>query len=278
MRTVSLLFHDVYVEDPSESGFRSAAADRYKLTLSVFEAQLGCLQEVCPLRPALATQFCCGANPSGSPGEPERLASHSTDSRTFLITVDDGGVSYYTLVADRLEALGWRGHCFISTSMIGQPGFLTTAQIRDLDARGHVIGSHSVSHPARFSACGVDRMRREWSESRATLEDLLGHDVRVASVPGGYYSRAVAQTACDAGLRVLFNSEPTTTVQAEAGVLVSGRYTIRRGDRVDTARRLVQVTPWTRCAAWATWNAKAVVKPLLGGSYMRVADWILGAR
>ena len=31
MRTVSLLFHDVYAADPRESGFASDAADRYKL-------------------------------------------------------------------------------------------------------------------------------------------------------------------------------------------------------------------------------------------------------
>ena len=39
MRTVSLLFHDVYRDDPSESGFFSAAANRYKLTVSDFTAR-----------------------------------------------------------------------------------------------------------------------------------------------------------------------------------------------------------------------------------------------
>ena len=74
-------------------------------------------------------------------------------------TFDDGGVSYYTVVADRLEAQGWRGHCFVSTDFIGQRGFLTAAQIRELDARGHVIGSHSASHPARFSTLTAASMR-----------------------------------------------------------------------------------------------------------------------
>src|SRR5512143_1102489 len=45
MRGVSLLFHDVYATDPSESGFRSTAADRYKLTVPDFEAQLDSLVE-----------------------------------------------------------------------------------------------------------------------------------------------------------------------------------------------------------------------------------------
>ena len=40
MPDVSLLFHDVYVNDPSESGFTQQGADRYKLPVRAFEEQL----------------------------------------------------------------------------------------------------------------------------------------------------------------------------------------------------------------------------------------------
>src|SRR6267142_2488563 len=123
MNVVSLLFHDVYASDPAESGFRSPAADRYKLLIPDFEAQLDGLIRI----PDPGSRF------------------------PALITFDDGGESYYTAAADRLEACGRRGHCFVTTDFIGQRGFLTAAQIRELDARGHLIGSHSASHPARFS-------------------------------------------------------------------------------------------------------------------------------
>ena len=267
MHTVSLLFHDVYADSPRESGFQSDAADRYKLPVRDFEAQLAALAAAARNPPALATDLI----PPG-PFRPGR--GHA--ERPLLLTVDDGGVSYYTLLADRLEALGWRGHCFVSTDAIGRRGFLDAAQIRELDARGHVIGSHSASHPRRFSACSLDDMRQEWVGSRRALEDLLGHEVIAASVPGGYYSRTVARTARDAGLRVLFTSEPTTAMRDERGIVVIGRFAIRRGHPADTARRLVLPPPWTRYSAWASWNAKGVVKPLLGPSYMRVADWIVG--
>jgi len=271
MHAVSLLFHDVYAADPRESGFASDAADRYKLSAADFDAQLLGLAKACRKPPVLiADLIACGANLSGSPGGPEGSAPH------VLITVDDGGVSYYTMLADRLEALGWRGHCFVSTDAIGSRGFLDAAQIRELDARGHVIGSHSASHPSRFSACGVDRLRQEWTRSRQALEDLLGHEVVVASVPGGYYSRTVAHTARDAGLQMLFTSEPITAIRDEQGCTVIGRFTIRHGDAPDTARRLVRPAPWTRWNAWARWNAKGLIKPLLGPAYMRVADVVLG--
>jgi peptidoglycan/xylan/chitin deacetylase (PgdA/CDA1 family) len=244
MNTVSLLFHDVYAKDPRESGFASDAADRYKLSVTAFDAHLDAIARVRDV--------------------------------PFLITVDDGGVSYYTMLADRLEARGWRGYCFVSTNQIGTHGFLDAAQIRELDARGHIIGSHSATHPTRFSACRPEQMRQEWDVSRHALEDIVGHEVTVASVPGGYYSKAVARSAGEAGLRLLFNSEPVTKRKDEGGCTVAGRFTIRRGDPAEMSRRLLLPAPLARWGAWTRWNAKALVKPLLGPAYMRVADLVAG--
>jgi peptidoglycan/xylan/chitin deacetylase (PgdA/CDA1 family) len=272
MRAISLLFHDVYVASPRESGFESSAADRYKLSLDNFDAQLAGVARVRAEAPVVVAtgDVTGGLKASGDP----KVASDK--DIPYLITVDDGGVSYHTLVADRLEAKGWRGHCFISTDAIGTAGFLDVAQIRELDARGHVIGSHSVSHPARFSACGAERMHEEWLRSRKLLEDLLGHEVAVASVPGGYYSPLVAQTARDAGLRVLFTSEPTIVSRQQSGILVMGRFTLRHAHSTDMARQLLQRAPWMRYRQWASWNAKSVIKSLLGPAYARAADWWLG--
>jgi peptidoglycan/xylan/chitin deacetylase (PgdA/CDA1 family) len=268
MNLVSLLFHDVYARDAGESGFSSPAANRYKLSLRDFEAQLTCLAAVREQPPVLATDW------TEEKLQEERGGSERS-RLAFSITVDDGGLSYYTHVADRLEALGWRGHCFITTDMIGRRGFLSAAQLRELDRRGHVVGSHSASHPSRFSLLNDDDMRREWMFSRQVLEDLLGHEILVASVPGGYFSRRVACSANEAGVRVLFTSEPTIALNREEHCLLPGRFTLRRGCPRDLARRLVEPPPWARCGAWAAWNVKGMLKPVLGASYMRVADWLL---
>ncbi len=260
MRAVSLLFHDVFLRDTSESGFWSAAADRYKLPLADFDAQLVGLATARADAPILARDLAKSRRSQGCP---------------FLITVDDGGVSYYTVVAERLEELGWRGHCFVSTDFIGHPGFLSAAQIRELHARGHVIGTHSASHPSPFSACSAEQMRHEWSQSRQVLEDVLGHAVTSASVPGGYYSRAVAESAAEQGLRVLFTSEPTRRVGCIHECAIVGRYTIRRSSPSALAGKLAGPSPWARVCAWASWNTKGLVKPLMGSGYARFADWLL---
>jgi peptidoglycan/xylan/chitin deacetylase (PgdA/CDA1 family) len=243
MQPVSLLFHDVFLRDAGESGFNSPAADRYKLSLEEFQSQLD--------------------------GDAGALAA-------ARLTFDDGGVSFYTLVADMLEARGLRAHCFVTTDCIGHRGFLDANQIRELDARGHVIGTHSVSHPPRFSALTRGDLMREWVESRMRLEDLLGHAVTTGSVPGGYFSREVARTAAAAGLRLLFNSEPVRTVRAIDGCTVAGRFTVRSGAPRDFSTRLTRGSLWVRSKEWAAWSAKGLAKPLLGSSYPRIADWIYG--
>ena len=280
MQVISLLFHDVYAEDPRESGFSSEAADRYKLVLRDFDGQLAGLARARADSPSLIADVIGGLPFDFAQGTRStcRGVKASGYRVPYVVTVDDGGVSYYTLIADRLEARGWRGHCFVTTDAIGTRGFLTAAQIRELDARGHIIGTHSASHPARFSTCAVDHLRDEWSRSRHVLEDIVGHEVETGSVPGGYYSRRVAATARDAGLRVLFTSEPTTTAHDEHGLYVVGRFTLRRLHAPDAAARLVQPAPWTRYREWASWNAKGLIKPLLGPVYARAADWFLRGR
>jgi hypothetical protein len=121
-------------------------------------------------------------------------------------------------------------------------------------------------------------MVSEWSRSRAVLEEIVGHGVEAGSVPGGYFSSVVARAAREAGIRVLFTSEPVTHVDVSGDSMIVGRFTIRRGDPHHRAQRLVSASTWTRSLAWASWNAKGLVKPLLGPSYVRVADWLLATR
>jgi peptidoglycan/xylan/chitin deacetylase (PgdA/CDA1 family) len=275
MRAIALLFHDVYAASAAESGFVSEAAHRYKLAVSDFDAQLAGVSGMRRDTPIVAASILNGGSASPAPvSAPMRPALMTP----FLMTFDDGGESYYTKIADRLERRGWFGHCFVSTNFIGRRAFLDRTQIRSLADRGHVIGSHSASHPTRFSALSYGDMVSEWSRSRQVLEDILARTVDVASVPGGYFSPAVARAAHEAGIRVLFTSEPVTQVQFHDGCAIVGRFTIRRGDRHDAAQRLVAPAPWARSLAWVSWNAKGLIKPILGPSYIRLSDWLLTPR
>src|SRR6185369_13587012 len=114
-----------------------------------------------------------------------------TQERSIFLTFDDGAIGSYTCIADELEKLNWRGHFFIVSDWIGRPGFVNGREIRELDGRGHIIGSHSRSHPERMSHLKRHELQAEWSESSSALSDVLGKPTTVASVPNGYFSKAV---------------------------------------------------------------------------------------
>jgi peptidoglycan/xylan/chitin deacetylase (PgdA/CDA1 family) len=255
---MTLLFHDIYVRSPGESGFAGRGADRYKLQEKSFLAQVTGIMGARTDRPVLVTE------------------SHlQTDASTpFAVSVDDGGLSYYSVLAPLFAKYGWLGHCLITTSQLGRTGFLHPHHVRELHAAGHLIGTHSVTHPARFDTCDWDHLVAEWTQSKAVLEDLISAPVVVGSIPGGYYSRRVALAARTAGLKILFSSEPKAELIDVNGCQVFGRFTIRRDSPPGLAGFLVGTHHSARVQQWLTWNAKKILKKTLGSGYVHLSGWL----
>lgn len=265
MRVISLLYHDVLEPGaPVESGFPGGDARVYKLDRAEFARHLQALSA--HVRPGVLDL-------DGLSGQDGPAAGG-----TVLITFDDGGVSAYAPTADMLEERGLRGHFFVTTDYVGKPGFLDAAQVRALRARGHVIGSHSCSHPPRMSHLDDESLRREWGRSGQALADLLGEPVVTASVPGGYYSARVARAAAAAGFRALFNSEPTSRVGWVDGCMVLGRYSVQRGVPAERAAAMAagQLLPRARQAAF--WGAKKVLKAAGGNLWLKARKALLAER
>jgi peptidoglycan/xylan/chitin deacetylase (PgdA/CDA1 family) len=253
------MYHDV-VEPGQEdsSGFPGPSAARYKLTTSTFRQHLAVLAGALPAPPSTAAELLTRSG-----------------AKQMLITFDDGGRSAAEPIADLLEERRWRGHFLVTTGRIGTPPFLSSEQIRNLHRRGHVIGSHSYSHPERMALCPWKQLVGEWSQSCAVLADILGEAVTVASVPGGFYSRRVAEAADLAGIRVLFNSEPTTRVRKVNQCLIVGRYTIYEGMTAATAAALVSRWPWRRQAQSVAWKVKKAAKAVGGRAYLTLRERLL---
>jgi peptidoglycan/xylan/chitin deacetylase (PgdA/CDA1 family) len=165
-----------------------------------------------------------------------------------------------------LEQYGRRGYFFITTDYIGKPSFLTPEHIRGLHARGHVVGSHSCSHPQRMAMCTDEQLCDEWTRSVAILGDIIGSRVTLASVPGGYYSDRVAEWAARAGIRTLFNSEPVAGVRQVSGCEVIGRYSIQPGISAQIAASIAAGSVAPRARQYIYWKAKKALKTV-GGSY-----------
>jgi len=256
---LSLLYHDVVAPGQFESsGFPHGDAHVYKLECSQFELHLRKIDQA-PKRAKVA--LFDGAN-------------RDIGSEALLFTFDDGGASAL-LVADLLEEHDWHGHFFITTDYVGKPGFLREDQIRELHRRGHVVGSHSCSHPSRMSHCSREQLLHEWTESARVLTSILGNKIRAASVPGGYYSRRVAEAAADAGIEVLFNSEPTSRIERVNGCSVLGRYSIQQGVSAETVARIASGDLSPRLRQYIFWNSKKLAKRLGGNYYISLRKSLL---
>lgn len=204
----------------------------------------------------------------------DRIAADGGES-SVVLTFDDGARSAYTAAARELESFGWLGHFFITTDWIGRPGFLEPHQIRELHRRGHLIGSHSRTHPERMSELKWELLVGEWRASCAELGDILGEPVTVASVPGGYSSRKVARAAAAAGVKVLFTSEPTATASLLDGCLVLGRYSVRRGTPASVVGNIAAGASWPRFQQAALWSAKGIAKRIAGERYVTLRRFLL---
>lgn len=261
MRAISLLYHDVVpTGDFGASGFPGSDADMYKVEVPQFARHLAAIGVRIHRPPVTVLQL------------------SQKNAVPVLLTFDDGGSSAHEYIADLLEAKGWRGHFFVTTNWIEKAGFLSAQQIRDLAARGHLIGSHSCSHPSRMAYCSREQLQQEWNRSVAALSDILGKAVTLASVPGGFYAPNVAKTAAEAGITTLFTSEPQTRVQLVHGCAVMGRYTIQQGVRAATAAAIASGEFVPRYRQLAFWNAKKVAKAAGGTSWLRIRKWILATR
>ncbi len=255
MSTRTLLYHDV-VEDGcwNSSGFDSGDAAIYKLSRHAFEAHLERLSAV---------------------GSAPQIVSPAGALPGWMITFDDGGSSALDIIAPALERRGWRGHFFMTTGRMGTRGFLDAAGVRELVARGHVVGSHSADHPLAMSALSRRALLDEWSRSAEALTRVLGAPPIVASIPGGAYSPAVAEAAAEAGIRILFTSEPTARSWQVGTTTCFGRFILWRGMSAEAALEFAQGRGLGRFRQRIAWDAKKVIKRTCGPVYREVRRRVL---
>jgi peptidoglycan/xylan/chitin deacetylase (PgdA/CDA1 family) len=258
MRAISLGYHNISDAEACPRIAELPQVAHYAVTRSKFRAQLDAMDRRHALCPSLM-----------------QAGSRWSEPSPLLITFDDGLLGAYSHAAPELERLGWRGHFFITTDWMNRPGFMRREQIRDLHARGHVIGSHTCSHPQRMSKLSRGQLLHEWRESCQALGDLLGVRIETASVPNGYCSRAVTQAAAPAGIRVLFNSDPVTRVHEVDDCLVLGRYAVYHDSSSDRVARIAAGEQTPRLQQLIAWRTRAAAKQVLGRSYFFLRNHLL---
>ncbi len=237
------MYHDVYRDGTDESGFQNPTAIKYKVAASEFERQVAAVEGY--------------------------IRENGLTAEAVDFTFDDGGVSFLTVAAPILEKYGFKGKFYISTGYIGSKGFLDAGQIQELHRRGHVVGSHSHSHPERMSAMSADAVDEEWRASQAVLTGILGFTPRHASIPNGYQSKPVLRAMTSSGIEVIDTSATTTRHTRFGRATVRGRYAVTADMSVDDVMSLL-TSPLCRFKKDVRWRLLSVAKSVLGNSYLKI--------
>ena len=145
----------------------------------------------------------------------------NTGEHYVAITFDDGFESILVNAIPELKKRRIPSTIFVPTQLLGQfPPWLTTAEDQDrngklmsveqlqrLPADLVTIGSHGKTHcllPSLNEECA----KRELSESRTKLEELLNRRITVFSFPFGALSQDLVGWCREAGYERVFTSSP----------------------------------------------------------------------
>jgi peptidoglycan/xylan/chitin deacetylase (PgdA/CDA1 family) len=252
MKISSLAYHDVILENKhNDSGFKNSSAISYKIDYDEFELQINKINEAKKFIPVTINDL---------------VEKNLPDC--FMLTFDDGGVSAFTSIKDILDKYKWKGHFFITGKYINKKGFLSTEQIIQLKNDGHIIGSHSWSHPLIISSLNDDELNYEWKKSIDILEDILNEPIITASIPGGFFSNRVAKSVINSGVKFLFTSEPVRRSYYIQECQIFGRFSVKKNFSNEQVISLIKSSSLEQYRQYIFWQYKKLGKTLLGKKYI----------
>lgn len=243
---INLMYHDVICHDINESGFLRERDLPYKMEASIFEEQVRAISEYC-ITAGLSNEY-------------------------VIFTFDDGGKSFYKVIAPILEKYGYKGLFFITTKYIGTNSFLNEIEIRDLHKRGHIIGSHAHTHDHLYMLSDK-QLEEEWKLSTEILACIIGEKVRYASIPNGDTSKKVLHYAQKYGIKYVYTSEPTTKITDWKDVKVIGRYVLLGNSSTDYVMSIIR-SKKTRAMLICKRTVLKIIKTILGKYYVKLKNML----
>jgi peptidoglycan/xylan/chitin deacetylase (PgdA/CDA1 family) len=155
------------------------------------------------------------------------------------ISFDDGYASLLESAVPLLHRAGFGATAFVVTGRLGGsnawdegPSFplLSADGVRELAAAGIEIGSHTATHP-HLAGASPHQLAAEVSQSRSSLRQLLGIEVRGFAYPYGSMDEAARRAVRDAGYDYACAVEASL---AEIGLASLPRFYVGQAD--DAAR------------------------------------------
>jgi peptidoglycan/xylan/chitin deacetylase (PgdA/CDA1 family) len=156
--------------------------------------------------------------------------------RDYLrLSFDDGNCSDVDVALPGLVERDLRATFFLTAGLIGEPGYVDRADVRELVAAGMTVGCHGMRHRAW---CGLDvaALMEELVDARRLLESVASSPVREAACPFGLYDRRTLKYLRETGYKRVFTSDggwadPAAWLQPRATVIRNHGAEIVNGHR-----------------------------------------------
>lgn len=246
-----LMYHGLHADAHAEGRFDAV----YSVTPAAFASQLDWLLE---------HNFRCVRLDDVRPAQGKQI----------VISFDDGDVSNLTVALPLLAERGMTAECFVTSDFVGEPGMLSTHDVRTLADAGIGVQSHGRSH--RFlEDLDDDSMCVELRDSKARIEAASAQAVTAIAFPGGRGGGRERDEALRLGYRHILGSQPGQNLGKRPHECYE-RIAITRTTTLDEFAALVTWKGWRPRYARARFRALRVPKLLLGNDrYQRLRAKLL---
>jgi len=149
--------------------------------------------------------------------------------KTILITFDDSREAQYTIAEPILRKYGFTASFYIMTVCLDKPNYLSSANLKDLSARGYCIAAHTFDHPM-VNHIKSNEWKKELLQPKLVLEQIIGGPVNYFGYPYGAWTNEAIQKLKQYGYKAAFqlsdkksDQEPLFTIRR---LMVHGNWTI----------------------------------------------------
>ena len=237
---IVLMYHGIVSQSAFVSQKREKGAELYDVTVENFHDHM----EFLKTNNFLVTTF---------PKKDEKNLA-----RKIIITFDDGELNNFLGAFPVLQEFEFPAYFFVIVNRIGHPGYMSWEKLRDLNAHGMVIGSHSLTHRI-LTELSEEELKKELLESKIILEKGLKKEVTAFSIPRGFHNLPVIEMIREAGYKKIFTSDRQNFLFSDniGRIAVKGNWSLKRFEQAVNGR-----TPFSESVAEAFKN---VSKSILGG-------------